>query len=384
MAQTTGIEWCDATFNPWLGCTKVSPGCAHCYAEVDTPARHAKSIGLPLWGPNANRQLTSETYWKQPLTWNRFAEKAGRRLKVFCASQADVFEDWPGQLMNSCGDPLSLWKERGKPALTELLVDPNTPYTLDHARVRLWNLIEQTPWLYWLLLTKRPENMVRMTPESWRNGWPLNVVAMTSVEDQRFADRRIPALLAVPAKMHGISAEPLLGPIDLRKWIWPTHWHWSAEYDSPEQAIAAGGFAERKPQTLVSASAKFLDWVIAGGESGTKNRSARLEWFQSLAKQCKKAGTTFFMKQMGKSVVCRNDCFGGCDDSNWPDDLNYERVEHNIHGFKEEHQGADCRVTFSDKKGGDPEEWPPNLRVRESFPPPNPTKDLFPTEMMQS
>lgn len=131
MGVTTGIAWTDHTFNPWIGCAHVSPGCDHCYAEAGTSARIARGRGLPLWGEGAARQVTSPDYWKQPLRWDRAAAKEGVRRRVFCASLADVFED---------------------------------RRDLDAARCALWDMIEQTPNLDWLLLTKRPQNVLRLAP----------------------------------------------------------------------------------------------------------------------------------------------------------------------------------------------------------------------------
>ena len=122
MGENTKISWCDATFNPWIGCEKVSEGCKHCYAEHGTTARVSLSRGLPLWGKDAGRQITSDANWRKPLQWNRAAEKEGRPALVFCASLADVFED------------------------REDLVE--------HRR-DLFALIDKTPNLIWLMLTKK-------------------------------------------------------------------------------------------------------------------------------------------------------------------------------------------------------------------------------------
>lgn len=125
MAANSKIEWTDHTFNPWLGCSKISPSCAHCYAEG-----WAKRSGLVKWGDHPRRR-TSAANWREPLKWNRAAEAAGERRRVFCASLADVFED----------------REELKPW-----------------RYDLWRLIEATPSLDWLLLTKRPENCLAFVP----------------------------------------------------------------------------------------------------------------------------------------------------------------------------------------------------------------------------
>lgn len=173
----TIIAWTDHTFNPWMGCVKVSDGCKNCYAEDLTKNR----MGLALWGSNGTRQVTSPGNWKKPIVWNNAARAAGRTERVFCASLCDVFEDHP---------------------------------TANAARPRLWNLIRDTPNLEWQLLTKRPENIARfLPPRSWGvGGWP-NVWLGTSIEDNRVAHRAA-ELVKIPAVVHFVSYEPALGPLD--------------------------------------------------------------------------------------------------------------------------------------------------------------------------
>lgn len=241
MAENSRIEWCDHSFNPWWGCQKVSPGCANCYAET-----LSKRTGRTVWGPTAPRMQMSEANWRKPLKWNRDAEAEGVAKRVFTASMADVFEDRP---------------------------------ELNEPRERLFRLIEATPWLQWLILSKRPLNMLLLAPAHWQHdGWPKNTVAMTSVEDQRRADERIPQLLAVPAPLRGLSCEPLLGPVDLFSvggWENAAYW-WGRDIK--------------------------LDWVIAGGESGPGARPMHPDWARSLRDQCKTAKVPFFYKQTGEWV----------------------------------------------------------------------------------
>ena len=231
MAKDSRIEWTHHTFNPWWGCTKVSPGCKHCYAEA-----WAKRTGSNVWGPNAPRRQLSDAYWLQPLAWNREAQRQKTRARVFCASMADVFED---------------------------------RRDLDDKRARLWPLIEATPALDWLLLTKRPQNMLRMAP--WGDRWPANVWAGTTAENQRWTEKRLEELLKVPAAVRFISAEPLLGPVDLSHWI-----------------DGANRNANRT-----------IDWVIAGGESGPGARPMNPDWARALRDQCRAAGIAFLFKQWG-------------------------------------------------------------------------------------
>jgi len=174
--------------------------------------------------------VTGAATWGQPLRWNRDAQQEGRQHRVFCASMADVFEFHP---------------------------------QLDEPRARLWALVEATPYLDWQLLTKRPMNILRMVPESWRAGLPANVWIGTSVEDQERANLRIPHLLRVPARVRFLSCEPLLGPVDLTPWL------------------------------------DALHWVITGGESGPHARPLDPDWVQGLRDQCQAGDMALFHKQWG-------------------------------------------------------------------------------------
>jgi protein gp37 len=258
MGEVTKIGWTDHTFNPWIGCAHVSPGCVNCYAEA-----LAKRMGRDAWGKNGNRIIKVESGWKEPLKWNRKAEAAGVRRRVFCGSMMDVFEDRPD------------------------LVEP---------RSRLYDLIALTPALDWLLLTKRPADAHRLTEveEAWQTvpDWPLNVWLGVSVEDQRRADERIPKLLEIPVAVRFLSCEPLLGPVDL----WPFlsvacdecgGKMNNASNDGPCPACRGGG---REWGTAV-------DWVIVGGESGPGRRPMDPEWTRSIWQQCREAGVAFFGKQ---------------------------------------------------------------------------------------
>ena len=306
MSDGTKIEWTDHTFNPWMGCAKVSPGCKHCYAETLMDTRWGKVE----WGVNGTRVRTSEANWKKPLAWNRRAEREGRRFRVFCASLADVFED------------------------RRDLVDWRTD---------LFALIEATPNLDWQLLTKRPENVLWMAPMHWRRDFPPNVWIGTSVEDQERAGERIPHLLKIPAKVRFLSCEPLLGPVDYGR---------SSAWDVFEWYL--GG----------------IDWVIVGGESGPGARPCNVEWVRSIVRECKATDTPAFVKQLGANVRDRNDAgFTGdwCEGNAW-DIEDLSRIDPHPDAELEEYQGAPVRIHLTDPKGGDPSEWPEDLRVRE-FPP---------------
>ncbi len=261
MGATTGISWCDHTFNPWIGCTKVAPECEHCYAQT-----YGNRFGVE-WGPHGTRRRTSASNWREPLKWDAAAKRDGVRRRVFCSSLADVFEDRP---------ELVPWREK------------------------LFWLIELCDGLDWLLLTKRPKDMVRMAPESWARGWPRHAWAGTSAGCQASVDVRVRDLLAVPSRIHFVSGEPLLEAADLARWMWPTHWSWDARYRTPEEAIAAGARAEKRRQYLVSAGRRFIDWVIVGAESGPHSRPCSDDWVRAIRDQCRGAGVSCFVKQLSR------------------------------------------------------------------------------------
>lgn len=255
MGKDTAISWTHHTFNPWWGCEKVSPACAHCYAETFAE-RFPASRGL--WGKNSTRRFQSDKYWNAPLKWDRDAAAAGERRRVFCASMADVFEDRADLVPH---------------------------------RARLFDLIRRTPNLDWLLLTKRPENVwrqigsrafynaVHSNCRQWINDWfvyrnpPANIWLGTTVENQEMADKRIPELLKIPAMVRFLSCEPLLGPVSLSAWLDD---HNGIPRDCP------------------------LDWVICGGESGTHARPMDPDWARSLRDQCAAVGVPFHFKQWGE------------------------------------------------------------------------------------
>lgn len=259
--KNSKIAWTTHTFNPWWGCVKVSDGCKHCYAET-----LAKRTGHDVWGPTAPRRMFNEKHWSVPLSWNRDAELAGERARVFCASMADVFEDYP---------------------------------PVEATRAKLWPLIEATSMLDWLLLTKRPENMNRFAPREWANGWPSNAWALTTVESQATA-WRIDELLDVPARVRGLSVEPMVGPVDLVDYL--------------EDTVDFPGMGLRE-----------LHWVIIGGESGAGCRPMQIEWARDLMRQCQDAGVAVFMKQLGGHPDKRDN------PDEWPEDLRVREFPKEVH-----------------------------------------------------
>lgn len=331
MGENSKIEWTDHTFNAWWGCSHVHPGCANCYAEA-----WAKRFGVK-WGPRGIRRVATEATWKEPLKWNRAAAKAGVRAKVFCASMADVFEDWSGPMLDTKGNTVHRGEAWG---LDELTAIPGVRIgksvaSMSDVRRRLFNLIDSTPWLDWLLLTKRPENIRRMWPVQTHGFRPnvgndrLNVWLGTSISDQASADKQIPELLKCRdlSPVLFLSAEPLLGQVDLglstatckccerrsSRWITLHRTIWGCIPGSKLQALPGTYRAESNQHGALSvrtASGELLgvmpnemnvlgpiDWVIAGGEDGP--RPMHPDWARSIRDQCVTAGVPFFFKQFG-------------------------------------------------------------------------------------
>lgn len=262
MGKGTKIEWADHTFNVVWGCSEkfetiddveqMDPACRNCYART-----FAKRVGQDVWGADKPRRVFGASHWDEPLKWNKAAEKAGERHRVFCSSMADVFEDHP---------------------------------EVAAQRERLWPLIAATPSLDWLLLTKRPESMLRFAPEAWRERWPSNAWAGATVPTQPFAELRIPHLLRVPAAVRFLSVEPMLGLIDLTDLV-------QAEGSCEHHYSALECDVEHEDDGDWNGAT--VSWVICGGESGPKSRPMDLAWVRSLRDQCVDAGVAFHFKQHG-------------------------------------------------------------------------------------
>lgn len=264
MAESTSIAWCTSSFSPWIGCTSVSPGCKNCYAEAMD--RRKLWGGATHWGAGVPRHRTSASYWQQPIAWNKKAAASGERWTVF-PSLCDPFDN----------EVPSEWRDA------------------------FYALIRATPFLTWLILTKRIGNWTKLYP----SGGFINAWIGASVVNQEEADRDIPKLLAVPAAMRFVSYEPALSAVD-----------WTGLLDGISQ-------------------------VIVGGESsqgGHKAREFNIEWARSTIRQCKAAGTACFVKQLGASPWFATTRDG---------------EPHIIM--------VDCK----DRAGADPDEWPADLRVQE-------------------
>jgi protein gp37 len=330
VAEHTGIEWCDATFNPWWGCERVSPGCAHCYADT-LSKRYAG--GKQLWGDGHVFRFFGDKHWAEPLKWARtLPAKLGRRPRVFCASMADVFE------------------ERNE---------------LNEHRDRLFELISATPDLDWLVLTKRPEFARDWLREWWGMsgdyGWsarvgidfnvPANLWMGVSIENARFT-WRADVLREIPAAVRFISAEPLLGSL----------------FNDPKPRVVHGpdlglgetrlGLVGRQPLDLTG-----IDWVIVGGESGPKARPFHLEHAREIIEASWPEGASIrdrlpvFVKQLGAKPI---------------EDRQRYAAQIAIpieceHGYDvcPSCDAGEIELPLLNRKGGDWDEWPADLRIRE-------------------
>ncbi len=358
MGENSKIEWTDHTWNPWIGCTKVAAGCQHCYAEELMDHRYGKV----KWGPNGTRVITSPSNWAKPLKWNRDAERAGVRARVFCASLADVFESWGKQITTHDGRIVGVcsrchkfntimhrseW-DAGEPEWFCRLADGGCgeqqhlrAATMKDVRRELFALIDATPNLDWLLLTKRPENIQRM----WElpalhpgaiGSYRKNVWIGTSVAVQADADANIPELLKCRdlSPVLFLSMEPLLGPVHL------------------DVALSTGDrFVDKHLGWL-----DVLDWVIVGGESGHKSRYCDIAWIRRIVAQCRRANVPVFVKQLGARLAVPNDSAG-----EWPKEGD-EWIEENP-DYRPRYQGEPIILRMNDK-GGNIDEWPADLRVR--------------------
>lgn len=249
MAETTGISWCDRTWSPWFGCTKVSIACDGCYAENLMDLRYGKVT----WGPHGERVRSSAGYWRNPRKWDREAAAAGRRFTVF-PSLCDPFDN------------------RADPAI----------------RAEWFALMRETPHLVWLLLTKRPQNIVAMCEAA--GGLPENAALGATCENQEIANRNVRHLLDAARDLYPlftfVSAEPLLGPIDFTKIIYGTAGHYTIVRDALRPSVI-----ER------------IDWVITGGETDQGKHRARptaTTWLRQIRDACTAAGVPYHHKQNGE------------------------------------------------------------------------------------
>lgn len=303
MAENSKIAWTTHTFNPWMGCSKVSDGCKHCYAENLMDTRYGKV----KWGPTGTRTKTTESNWRKPIAWDRAAKAAGERARVFCASLADVCENWGGNILNAAGEVLYRLPDGKYQSLKpgQFHLDSRSPATMDDLRMDLFRLVEATPNLDWLILTKRADrtHLVPALPNVW-----MGVSIEDAENDYRWKNHlQHETRFAV----RWISAEPLLGRLPIENW------------------------------------ANVPDWIIFGGESdqGQPARACSAEWIRDGIRLCRERGIMPFVKQLGSNA--------------------YDPPANDFDSTNEVWR----MIELKDKAGADPIEWPEDLRVRE-FPKP--------------
>lgn len=316
MGRDSAISWTHHTFNPWWGCVKVSPGCKNCYA-ADLAGRFGQG-----WTPTSDRRFMTAA-WREPRKWNRDAERTGRHAFVFCASMADVFEAEPAHVRDETAA----------------------------ARLRLWALIDETPWLVWLLLTKRPERVREVVPASWMDGgWPSNVWIGCTVEDQEHADARLPHLLDIPAPRRFVSYEPALGPVDFTRIdaFKAPPWPGSLPGEPQTYLDTLRGVGLRPSNLGVSIETwtPQIHWIIVGGESGPRARPFDVEWARQTVRQGQAAGVDVWVKQLGYRASDPANGIAGA-------------------GIVVPAEAAGLvSLRLTDRAGADPAEWPADLRVQ--------------------
>lgn len=304
MAQTN-IEWADFTLNPWIGCMKVGPGCDHCYADA-----YAKRVGRDFAVRTKTKTLKDAVKWNDKPFYE--CEECGWR-----GNNPDMYAHAVGELLTpSCRECKSLEIKPARPRVfCASLADVFDNEAPQEWREELWDMIDATPNLDWLLLTKRIGNVRQMIPDRWSVSLPRNVWLGITVVTQKEADRDIPKLLAIKAHVRFLSLEPLLEDIDLRLTRAAPLW----AGDGPD---AACGSSDRIG----------LAWGIVGGESGAGARPSVIGHMKSAVRQFQAAGKPVFVKQLGSKPVNREG----------------ERCPH-----------------IKNRKGNDMAEWPEELRVRE-------------------
>ncbi len=289
MAENSKIEWTHHTFNPWLGCTKISPACDHCYAEG-----WAKRSGMVEWGPHAERRRTSAANWYQPIKWNRQAEIQFNAWNRFKADHPDLTD---AQLVEA-----GFVKPERPRVFCASLADVFDNAVLPAWRSDLFALIRETPYLEWLLLTKRIGNVVGMSDRA--GGWPANAALGFTVcnQDEVNRDWRKAQSAKNQLRPHHlfVSIEPLLGPINLSAVMRSSpdsDWTYRDDALTGLNATKVGQYRDER-----------LDHVIVGGESGSKARPMHPQWARDLRDQCKAAGVPFLFKQWGEWTPGENVC----------------------------------------------------------------------------
>lgn len=315
MSEKSGIAWTEATWNPLVGCSRVSEGCRHCYAETLT-YRLGERFGMAKY-TGLTRLVGGEPQWtgalrlsepdlSLPLRW-----KKPRR--VFVNSMSDLFHekvpiDWLARIFN---------------VMADMCADAHTFLVLTKRAARMRTVLSEA------LPEYAGEHYSGETPlgvclDVGASAWPLpNVWLGVSVEDQATADERIPMLLSTPAVVRWVSYEPALGPVDFRRYLLPM----------------------RYAEVIERMHGTYLDWIVVGGESGPRARLFDLAWARRALTQCRAAGVPCFVKQLGSNAGLE------------------------VAGLEPPASGGRVRKWLRwramDRKGADITEWPPDLRVRE-------------------
>jgi protein gp37 len=347
----TNIEWTDWNWNFLRGCRRVSPGCENCYAE--TIAGRFSGEGMPYHGLAANGRWTGKIAFHEDILLAPLKRK--KPTKYFVNSMSDLFhEDVTDEMLDKAFAVMALCPQHIFQILTKR-PERMKAYLSDMQNLEMSDYLEGSPFapavsrVMWQLLRLADDSLVRaslkngslveMEPDVvWVNSWPLpNVHLGVSVENQEYADKRIPILLDTPAAVRWISAEPLLGPLNFVVTD-KDGWHWDClEHDKEFQTDRILG---------------PLDWVVVGGESGPRSRPCDIAWIRSIVEQCKSADVPVFVKQIGAVPKMAN-----ANEWDWPGSTTL--ISSGDDGF------AASIATLNDRKGGKPDEWPSDLRIRE-------------------
>ena len=304
MAETN-IAWADRVWNPTRGCSRTgTPGCDNCYAERQAirfkDGTYKGLVRSTRLGPRWTGEVAVvPDKFDEPL---RIPQRGKARARIFVDSMSDFFHE----------------------KLSAQDLEP------------IWKTMKEADWHDFLILTKRPENIVDRLPSDWGTGY-RNVWLGVSVENQECAEKRIPVLLNVPAAVHWLSCEPLLGPLDLRKWLPPPAWrtHWVG---------GASSWATPEGKAIAGEPMRWCSWIVAGGESGPRARMCNIDWLADIVEQCKAIGLPCFIKQLGAAPFAP-----------------VKQLQ--VGAFKNTNFGVE--VKLKDRKGENPDEWPQELRVRE-------------------
>lgn len=312
MSAKTGISWTDATWNPVVGCEKVSQGCKFCYAKTLHDMRHAAVLAgknlAPQYAEPFERVQLMHDRLTMPLSWRE-------PRRIFVNSVSDLFhDDVPFDFVLLVFAVMAVAPRHTFQILTKRPARMREFFAWMLSHRHGWHPVEQMHIAANEHFCNLGAKVSVADARAWDRaphyskevvGWPLpNVALGVSVENQAAADERILLLRETPAAIHFLSCEPLLGPLDIKKHLWPVHPSWPSKYRSPEDAIAAGAPVEYKPQGLISQAwaDSLIRWVIVGGESGQRKQAVRPmhpDWVRSLREQCERSKTALHFKQWG-------------------------------------------------------------------------------------